>query len=50
MNLLKYIRGDFYDYDTLKNAYKYYGLNPGRKAFEFLKNEDLESIKAEIRN
>lgn len=33
--------------DRLKNAYKYYGLNPGlEKAFAFLKNEDLESIKA----
>jgi len=33
--------------DTLKNAYKYYGLNPRlEKAFAFLKNEDLESLEA----
>jgi YhcH/YjgK/YiaL family protein len=32
--------------DTLKNAYKYYGLNPRlEKAFAFIKNEDLESLK-----
>lgn len=33
--------------DTLKNAYKYYSLNPGlEKAFHFLKTADLANIKA----
>lgn len=33
--------------DRLKNAYKYYSMNPGlEKAFEFLKTADLANIKA----